>query len=60
MYHNLIVTSHFVRNDMTTEQQYRLYHRIIEARKIKEIQINIGCRGQYIICEEFPELTQVL
>lgn len=60
MYHNLIVTSQTVRNDMTVEQQYRLYHRIIEARKIKEIRTNIGRRGRYMKCEEFPELAQVL
>ena len=57
MYHNLIVTSQTVRNDMITEQQYRLYHRIIEAR---EILNKHWTQRSLHECEEYPELAQVL
>ena len=53
-------TSLIVRNDMTVEAQRRLYKRIIQQRKIKEIRQRASGAGRYLKSEEYPELSTVL
>ena len=59
-YQQICKTSQTVRNDLTTQQQYKLTQRIISRRKLNEIKVISEGRGRKLKITEFPELSAVL
>ena len=59
-YQQICKTSQVARNDLTTQQQFRLTQRIISRRKLNEIKVICEGRGRKLKSVQFPELATVL
>ena len=59
-YQNIKISSQMVRNDLTTEQQYRLTNRVVATRKHHEMKVIASGRGRKLKTHSFPELASVM
>ena len=59
-FRNIEQTSLMVSNNMTNEQQRQLTRRVIQKRKVKELNCKYDSRGRMLKYEQWPDLSKCL